>query len=138
MTTDEAIAFAKARGWHVWTLSEKGDGTGWRARMHNPTRIREVLGKPGFNDGMGEYGDGPTPADAILRALCLRIDRTTGKVTEVDVPPFSQAAEGRLMQALSRATEARYLTPLDFINPNTWAALLGALTVATARRSGKR
>lgn len=137
MTTDEAIALAKSRGWAIWSLGEKSDGS-WKAQLLNPERNREVLGKPGFNDAFTVPAEGDTAAEAILRALSLRYDRETGKVVEIEVLPFSRAAEGRLIQALSRATEARYLTPLDLVPPGTWAPFLAALDAATRARSRRR
>jgi len=138
MTTDEAIAFIRAHGWVVMSLSENMASPGWRARLINPQRNREVGSAPGFNDALTDYGDGATPAEAILRAIRLRYDRQTGKVVEVEVPPFSPAAEGRLCTALDRAVEARNLKPLDLITKEALSRLDAALSVATHVRSRGR
>ena len=134
MTTDEAIALAESRGWTISHLGKRSDGS-WASRLYNPGRASEVLGKPGFNDSITDYGDGPTAADAILRALSLRYDRETGKVVEFVPPPFSRLAEANLEHALSEATRTRYLRPQDFISLNTWAPLHAALDKATRARA---
>lgn len=137
MTTDEAIALAKSRGFTIWSLGEKSDGS-WKAQLLNPERNREVLGKPGFNDAFTVPAEGDTAAEAILRALSLRYDRETGKLVEIEVLPFSRAAEARLIQALSSAVETRNLPPMELVSFDARLRLLTALDGALRARSRRR
>lgn len=137
MTTDEAIAFAREKGFQIWSLTEKSSGT-WMARLAHKKVTLEMSGKPGFNDGFTDYGESTTPAEAIIRAMGLRINRETGATYEVEVLPFSQAAEKRIEEALSAALQERRKRPIDRVDADTMKALYGALEAATTARKGKR
>jgi hypothetical protein len=105
MNTDDAIAHTRALGWRVWSLSEQTSGTGWRARLYHPERSRFALGKPGFSDAWTDFGEGATPAEAILNAAEIQIDRKTGLVARAPAIPTIYAT--RLADAVSAALEAR-------------------------------
>ncbi len=87
MTTDEALAFTRRLGWRVWSLNEQTGATPtWRARLWHPELNRRASLLAGFNDAFTDYGCGDTPAEAILHAAKLRVDRKTGLTREVELP----------------------------------------------------
>lgn len=137
MTTDEALAFAHERGWTVLNMGQLSTGL-WSARLMNSALARQRLNDPGFNDSITDYGQGATPADAIMRALRLRYDRQTGKLTEIEVSPLTPRQEEKIESALGAAIAVRQLTEADFIDEKTWTRLRVALEANIKARTGVR
>jgi hypothetical protein len=102
----QAVERAHAYGFQVMHLGVRTSNSWW-ARLFHSRRNTEVGGKPGFNDALTDYGEGPTALDAVNSAMSRRYDRKTGVVITQEPPVFTETQERRLMQAFAQMVDGR-------------------------------
>lgn len=76
--TDEAIAYARSKGFRVWSMQQVSQGGMWRVRLWDMSS-RTPGSYAGYADTLTGAGEGVEPWEAILDAMERLIDPLTGQ-----------------------------------------------------------